>query len=99
MAEWAEAYDIALEFIQPGKPTQNSDIEHFNRTYRDEVLNMYVFQSLAQVRAITHDWMDQYNQERPHDALGDLTPAEYRQAHTRRKTLILTAPKTGMFTL
>jgi len=88
MAEWAEAHAIELEFIQPGKPTQNSYIERFNRTYRDEILNMYVFKSLSEVRALTEAWVDQYNQERPHDALGDLTPAEYRQAQISRNTLI-----------
>lgn len=43
LAEWAEDHSIDLDFIQPGKPTQNSYVERFNRTYRDEVLNMYFF--------------------------------------------------------
>lgn len=42
LAEWAEANGVHLEFIQPGKPTQNSFVERFNRTYREEVLDMYV---------------------------------------------------------
>ena len=77
LAEWAEAHSIELEFIQPGKPTQNSYVERFNRTYRDEVLNMYVFRTLAEVREITENWINEYNEERPHDSLGDLTPYEY----------------------
>ena len=77
LAEWAEDHDIALEFIKPGKPTQNSYVERFNRTYRDEVLNMYVFRTLNEVRDITETWMRQYNEERPHDSLNDLTPLEY----------------------
>ena len=77
LAEWAEDHDIELEFIKPGKPTQNSYIERFNRTYRDEVLNMYVFRTLNEVREITETWMRQYNEERPHDSLDDLTPLEY----------------------
>ena len=77
LAEWAEDHDIALEFIKPGKPTQNSYVERFNRTYRDEVLNMYVFRTLNEVREITETWMRQYNEERPHDSLDDLTPLEY----------------------
>ena len=81
LADWAEDHTVELEFIQPGKPTQNAYIERFNRTYRDEVLNMYVFNTLSEVRAITEEWMDQYNEERPHDALGDLTPFGYRWAH------------------
>ncbi len=88
LADWAEEHDIELEFIQPGKPTQNSYIERFNRTFRDEVLNMYVFSSLSEVRARTESWMNEYNEERPHDSLGDLTPREYSLAHQQRKTLI-----------
>jgi putative transposase len=70
-----------LEFIQPGKPMQNSYVERFNRTYRDEILNRYVFKTLSEVRAITEESMDEYNEERPHDALEDFTPFEYRMAH------------------
>lgn len=85
LADWAEEHAVNLEFIQPGKPTQNAYIERFNRTYRDEVLNMYVFKTLSEVRAITEEWIDQYNEERPHRALGDLTPFEYREAHQQRE--------------
>ena len=77
LAEWAEEHRIELEFIQPGRPTQNSYVERFNRTYRDEVLNMYVFKTLNEVRDLTESWIREYNEERPHDALGDLTPWEY----------------------
>lgn len=81
LAEWADEHGIALDFIKPGKPTQNSYIERFNRTYRDEVLNMYVFHNLTQVRELTDNWIRQYNEERPHDSLGDLTPWEYLAKH------------------
>ena len=77
LAEWAEEHDVELEFIKPGKPTQNSYVERFNRTYRDEILNMYLFRSLAEVREITDRWMLEYNTERPHDSLNDMTPKEY----------------------
>lgn len=76
LAKWAEEHSIELEFIKPGKPTQNSYVERFNRTYRDEILNMYVFRTLTEVREITEDWVREYNEERPHDSLGDLTPWE-----------------------
>ena len=81
LADWAEEHAIDLEFIQPGKPMQNSYVERFNRTYRDEILNSYVFKTLSEVRAITEEWMDQYNEERPHDVLDDFTSFEYRMAH------------------
>ena len=77
LAEWAEEHDVRLEFIEPGKPMQNGFIERFNRTYRQAVLDMYVFQSLKEVREQTEKWLKEYNEERPHDALGDMTPREY----------------------
>lgn len=77
LADWAEQHQIELEFIKPGKPTQNSYVERFNRTYRTEVLDMYAFRTLNQVREITENWMREYNEERPHDSLNDLTPWEY----------------------
>lgn len=77
LAEWADDKGVELEFIKPGKPTQNSYVERFNRTYRTEVLDMYVFRTLTEVREITETWMREYNEERPHDSLGDLTPSEY----------------------
>jgi putative transposase len=70
LAEWAEANRIHLEFIKPGKPTQNSYVKRFNRTYPEEILDAYIFQSLDEVRELTRTWIDQYNGERPHKALG-----------------------------
>lgn len=81
LSEWAENHSIKLDFIEPGTPTQNSFVERFNRTYREEILDMYVFGSLSEVREITEKWMPEYNEERPHDSLGDLTPWEYLAKH------------------
>jgi len=69
---------VSLEFIKPGTPTQNAYIERFNKTYRNEVLDFYLFRTLQEVRDITEKWLDEYNQERPHESLGNLTPEEYR---------------------
>ena len=77
MAEWAEEHGVHLEFIEKGKPTQNSYVERFNGTYRTEILDYYIFQSLNEVREITDNWLEQYNEERPHESLGNLTPREY----------------------
>jgi putative transposase len=77
MAEWAETNGVTLEFIKPGKPMQNAFIERFNRTYRDEVLDMYIFRHLSEVRKTTEQWITEYNEQRPHDSLGTLTPREY----------------------
>jgi putative transposase len=75
--EWAEQRGIALRFIDPGKPNQNAFIERFNRSYRTEVLNAYLFESLDQVKQITEDWLIEYNEERPHDSLGRVPPLTY----------------------
>ena len=75
---WCAERGIELRYIQPGKPDQNAFIERFTRTYRTEVLNAYVFESLEQVREISADWLQSYNEERPHDALAGLPPATYR---------------------
>lgn len=80
LATWAEYHDVELEFIKPGKPTQNSFIERFNRTYRNEILDIYVFHRLSEVREITDNWTIEYNEIRPHDSLGKLTPKEYLAA-------------------
>ncbi|EBH1949868.1 IS3 family transposase [Salmonella enterica] len=81
LAEWAEQHAVKLEFIQPGKPTQNAFIERFNRTYRTEILDFYLFRTLNEVREITERWVSEYNCERPHESLNNMTPEEYRQHH------------------
>ena len=78
-ANWCRDNRITLNYIQPGKPNQNAYIERFNRTYRHEVLDAYVFESLSQVREITRQWITEYNEERPHDSLGRIPPAQYRR--------------------
>lgn len=74
---WAEAAGMVIQYIQPGKPNQNAYIERFNRTYRNELLDLYLFRNLNEVREATYWWKIEYNEQRPHDSLGDLTPAEY----------------------
>lgn len=76
---WAEYHGVQLDFIKPGKPTQNAFIERFNRTYRNEVLDCYLFDSLTQVREITDSWVVEYNYDRPHESLHDLPPKEYEK--------------------
>jgi putative transposase len=78
-AEWCRESRVELRYIQPGKPNQNAYIERFNRTYRHEVLDAYVFESLRQVRQITRAWINEYNEERPHDSLGKIPPAMFRR--------------------
>nr|WP_275984253.1 IS3 family transposase [Klebsiella pneumoniae] len=78
LAQWAEEHGVMLAFIRPGKPTQNAFIERFNRTYRTEILDFYLFRTLNEAREITERWLAEYNGERPHESLNNLTPKEYR---------------------
>jgi putative transposase len=80
--EWAERQQIKLWFIQPGKPDQNAFIERFNRSYREEVLDAYLFDSLQQVREISEIWLREYNEERPHESLGRVPPLMFMPRQT-----------------
>ncbi|WP_432784542.1 IS3 family transposase [Oligella sp. MSHR50489EDL] len=77
--KWAQQRGILIDFIEPGCPYQNAYIERFNRTYREEVLDMHLFTTLDQVRWHTEAWINIYNTERPHESLDRLSPVEYRQ--------------------
>jgi putative transposase len=86
---WAEAAGMTIQYIQKGEPNQNAYIERFNRTYREEVLSLYLFEDLRQVREATYWWRIDYNESRPHDALGDRTPAECLETQPENSTLEL----------
>ena len=77
--QWLKANGVALRYIQPGKPNQNAYIERFNRTFREEVLDQHLFARLEDVREAAHWWIIDYNEQRPHASLGNMTPSEYRQ--------------------
>ena len=87
---WAEEHQIILAHIQPGKPAhlylrywrrQNAYIERFNRTFREDVLDAYVFDTLSEVRDIAEQWLEEYNAIRPHDALQGLSPYQFAAEH------------------
>lgn len=75
--KWANQHGIFIQYIQPGKPAQNGFIERFNRTYREDILDMYIFESLDEVIRITTNWIISYNNERPHESLGNQSPMEF----------------------
>src|SRR3990167_7014859 len=66
---WPKSHGIFIQYIQPGKPAQNAYIERFNRTYREAVLDMYLFRDISQAQHITNTWIKHYNEERPHESL------------------------------
>lgn len=75
--EWAYRRGVTLDFIRPGKPVENAFIESFNGRLRDECLNVHSFVDLAHAQALLDAWRHDYNHQRPHGALGHLTPSEY----------------------
>lgn len=80
LQQWLEDNDIEWAKIQKGKPQQNAIVERFNRTYREDVLDANMFFTLEQVRDLTERWVEDYNNERPHEALDFKTPSEYEAA-------------------
>jgi putative transposase len=85
LERWAKEKQIELLHIQPGKPAytvpvslrENVYIERFNRTFREEVLDAYLFDDLEEVRTLTERWLEEYNTIRPHEALHGLSPRQY----------------------
>lgn len=76
--EWCRNKKITLVFIQPGKPMQNGYVERCNGNIRRELLNAYLFQTLDEVREKAEEWRIDYNENRPHAALGYVPPSEYK---------------------
>lgn len=74
--QWAKSHQITVQYIQPGKPAQNAFIERFNRSYREEVLDLYLFKNIQEIKNITTDWLHHYNNHRPHESLGFKTPSQ-----------------------
>ena len=75
--QWAYLNKIELDFSRPGKPTDNGFIEAFNGRLRAECLNASWFKSMADARQRIEKWRIEYNMERPHMALGGLTPKAF----------------------
>jgi len=85
--QWAFERGVTLHFIRPGKPVDNAFIEAFNGRLREECLNANWFESLEHARELIHAWWHDYNNERPHSALGGLSPIEYERSQLRTQPL------------
>lgn len=77
LENWADTHGVKLDFIQPGKPTQNAHVESFNGRFRDECLAQARFPTLARARAEIELWRVDYNTERPHSSLDYRTPKAF----------------------
>ena len=74
---WSKDQRVEWHYIAPGKPMQNGFCESFNGRMRDELLNETLFFGLDHARTAIAEWADDYNERRPHSALGYITPAAY----------------------
>ena len=77
LEEWAYRRGVKLDFIRPGKATENGHVESFNGRIRDESLNVEQFWSIEDAKQKNEAWRYDYNHRRPHSSLGHLTPSEY----------------------
>ena len=77
--KWCQEFGVEWHYIAPGKPTQNAFIESFNGRLRDEFLNETMFSSLHDARDGLEEWRNDYNRNRPHSALGNMTPLEFAE--------------------
>ncbi len=91
--EWTQKHWIIVQHIEPGKPSQNAFIERFNRTYREEVLDINLFFTVQEAQTISDNWLDDYNNYRPHESLKNLAPTEF--ATQKATGSLATAPNIG----
>lgn len=87
--EWAYRRGVKLDFIRPGKPTDNPFVESFHDKFRDECLDDHYFSTLFEARAIIEEWRIEFNTFRPHRSLKGLTPEEFAQQQNKTQKLSL----------
>lgn len=75
--KWLENNGITWSRIQKGKPQQNAIVERFNKTYREDILDANIFYDISNAENITREWIEEYNNERPHQSLNYETPRSY----------------------
>ena len=89
---WAYQNSARIAFSRPGKPTDNAFVESFNGTFRAECLNAHWFTSLTEAQKIVETWRGEYNESRPHRALGEKTPNELAKEIAARRDFLELQP-------
>ena len=79
---WCKEQGIDILYIQPGKPTQNAFIERFNRLYREDILDAYLFEDIKQVKRLSEEWRMDYNKYHPHKSLMGLSPLQFKEQYS-----------------
>ena len=74
---WAYDQGVRIDFSRPGKPTDNAYVESFNGTFRAECLDAHWFDTLSEAKQVIEAWRREYNESRPHRALGERTPNKF----------------------
>ncbi len=77
--KWYQEAKVGGHYITPARPMPNGFVESFNGSFRDECLNETLFSSLTEARHHINHWKEDYNANRPHSSLGNLTPREFAQ--------------------
>jgi len=74
---WCEKKGVIPVYSSPGKPTENAYVERFNRLFREDILDAYIFRNIRQFEIIAEKWMEDYNNYHPHSSLNDMSPIEF----------------------
>jgi len=77
LRDWLQGRRVGALYIQPGAPWENAYIESFNGKLKDELIEGELFTSLLEAQVLTAQWMEDYNERRPHSSLGYLAPEEF----------------------
>jgi transposase InsO family protein len=85
LQRWLSEQHIDTKYIDPGSPWQNGHNESFNGIFRDGCLDRWEFYSLPESRRVIAQWLDEYNHERPHGALNDMTPVAFAETYRKQK--------------
>ena len=82
-SNWCNFQGIEIKYIQPGRPVQNAYIERFNRLFREDILDAYIFDNISQLKVLIEKWMDDYNNNHPHSSLNKMSPIKYAETFSQ----------------
>ena len=75
--DWCKANNVVPVYSAPGRPMENGYVERFNKTFREDILDAYIFSSIGQFNSLAEEWRKDYNENHPHKSLGRMSPNEF----------------------